>query len=83
MRLNNRFARPCPKTRPPSWLGLTVALFLAGCATVEPWQKGKLAQPGMALDFDALTARQSQQVFQSKEAARGGDTAAGGGCGCN
>ncbi len=58
-------------------------LALSGCAGVEPWQKGKLAQPGMALDFDPLAARLSQQVYQSKEAARGGDAAGGGGCGCN
>lgn len=60
-----------------------LALGLAGCAAVEPWQKAKLAQAGMALDFDTLGSRLHQQVYLSKEAARGGDAAGGGGCGCN
>jgi len=63
-------------------LGL-VLVALGACASVEPWQKGKLAQPGMALDFEPLRTRLDQQVYQSKEAARGGDAAGGGGCGCN
>lgn len=83
MNSNKGYARPC---RPIDWrhlAGLGLGLLLAACANVEPWQKGKLAQPGMALDFEALATRQSQQVYLSKEAARGADAAGGGGCGCN
>jgi len=61
---------------------LSVTL-LAGCATVQPWEKGHLAKPIMAFDPDPLTARQHKQIYTSKEAASGGQGVGTGGCGCN
>ena len=62
---------------------LIVLLGLAACAPVQPWERGHLAQPQMALDGDALLARMDEHVYSSKEAASGGTGPAGGGCGCN
>jgi len=56
---------------------------LAACAPVQPWERGRLAQPQMALEGDALLSAMDQHVYTSKEAASGGIGPAGGGCGCN
>jgi hypothetical protein len=67
-----------------NWLSLGVALLLlSACAPVQPWERGRLAQPHMALEHDALMAAMDEHVYSSKEAASGGSGAAGGGCGCN
>ena len=58
-------------------------LFLSACAPVQPWDRGRLAQPQMALNGDALLSTMDEHVYSSKEAASGGSGAAGGGCGCN
>lgn len=59
---------------------------LAACApltAVQPWEKGQLARPVMALDRDTLDAKLSEHLYFSKEAASGGNSVGGGGCGCN
>jgi hypothetical protein len=60
-----------------------LAVALAGCTTVQPWQKGNLAKPEMIFDADPLQSRFEQHVYFSKEAASGGYGVGGGGCGCN
>jgi hypothetical protein len=65
---------------------LCAVLVLAGCANavhVQAWEKGNLARPDMRFDGDALDARFTQHVYTSKEAASGGASVGGGGCGCN
>ncbi|TXH03165.1 MAG: DUF4266 domain-containing protein [Nevskiaceae bacterium] len=62
---------------------LMAALALAGCTTVQPWQRGDLARPGMAFESDPLLAGYRHHVETSKEASSGGPTLGGGGCGCN
>jgi len=67
-------------------LGLLLAGFLGGCATIEPpkpWEKQYLAKPQMQFDADPADARLTQHVYQSKEGAAGGYGIGGGGCGCN
>jgi hypothetical protein len=59
------------------------ALAATACAPVQPWEKGRLARPGMALDHDPLLTAMDDHVYSSKEAASGGVGPAGGGCGCN
>ena len=63
-------------------LGFSLVLA-AGCANVEPWQRGYLAKPEMAFDPNPATAAQMQHTYASKEAASGGYGIGGGGCGCN
>ena len=60
-----------------------LALMSASCATVEPWERGRLAQPEMAMDVDPLAAELDAHTYFSKAGASGGTGAAGGGCGCN
>ena len=56
---------------------------LSACEVVRPWERGTLARPEMQLDPNALQSGLYDQVYFSKEAARGGTKAAGAGCGCN
>jgi hypothetical protein len=58
-------------------------LALAGCATVQPWEKGNLAKPEMTFGGNQLETRYADHVYTSREAAAGGAGVGGGGCGCN
>lgn len=60
-----------------------VPVVVAACAPVQPWERGRLALPHMALEGDTMLAAMDDHVYSSKEAASGGAGAAGGGCGCN
>ena len=68
---------------------LPLALFagLAACGGIEPWvkpyERDRLADPIMALDSDPVSSSYIQHVYEAREGARGGEGAAGGGCGCN
>ena len=61
--------------------------LLSACGTIEPWvkpyERDHLADPIMALDRNPVSSAYIQHVFEAREAARGGEGAAGGGCGCN
>ena len=59
-----------------------LAVASGGCATVKPWQRESLAQPGMTLDATPSAAAE-QHMLESREASLGGLGGAGGGCGCN
>jgi hypothetical protein len=58
-------------------------LLAAGCAAVQPWQRGTLSEPGMRLDRDPLADIFSEHIHFTREAATGGRGVGGGGCGCN
>lgn len=60
-----------------------LAALLGGCANVQPWERGYLAKPEMALDGDRAEATILRHVYFTKEAASGGYGVGGGGCGCN
>lgn len=62
---------------------LVMCLVLSACTTVQPWERGRLAQPAMALEADSLLAAMDDHIYTSKEASSGGIGSAGGGCGCN
>jgi hypothetical protein len=63
---------------------LVLALLLcAGCGTVAPYQRAYLARPDMALDASPGMVRAMERTFTAKEAASGGASVGGGGCGCN
>ena len=66
------------------WLLPAAAMLcLQACQPVEPWERGNLAKPQMALEpnptHDALRAH----TFATRESASNATNAAGGGCGCN
>ena len=58
---------------------------VVGCSTVgvKPWQRDILARPEMALNASPLDAAIDDHIYFSKEAASGGRSFGGGGCGCN
>lgn len=61
-----------------------VLLLLSGCAgKVNPWERGALARPQMALEPEALDFALRNHTYGSKEGASGGYGVGGGGCGCN
>jgi hypothetical protein len=66
---------------------MAALLALAGCSSIQPWvkpyERDRLADPIMAWDRDALSSALMEHVHESREGARGGNGAAGGGCGCN
>ncbi len=59
----------------------------AGCSNFEPWvkpyERDRLADPIMSFDADPVSSAYLQHVYEAREGARGGEGAAGGGCGCN
>jgi hypothetical protein len=71
-----RFNYPCIA------LLLTVLFVLAACTPVQPWERGNLAKPQMALDPHPLQSALRAHNYGSREAAAGGNAAQGGGCGC-
>lgn len=63
---------------------LVAALALvAGCSTVEPYQRAWLARPDMGFEVMVGTAKALDKTYPAKEAASGGGSVGGGGCGCN
>lgn len=64
-------------------LALVLVVGISSCTQVRPWEMGYHAQPEMAWDSDPLESALNDHIFFSKEASSGGNSAAGGGCGCN
>ena len=60
-----------------------IAIALAGCARVEPWDRDVLARPDMQLVSDPIEQATDDHIYFSKEASSGGQGFGGGGCGCN
>jgi hypothetical protein len=79
--MNTRLARAARL-----FLALLACYGLSACS-VEPWvkpyERDRLADPIMALDGDPVSTAYMQHVYEAREGARGGEGAAGGGCGCN
>ncbi len=65
----------------------SAVLILSGCAAPKPWvkpyQRGYLASELMSFDKDPISGRYMHHVYEGREAARGAEGSAGGGCGCN
>lgn len=56
---------------------------LSACAPVSGVGRGQLAKPHMAPDAHPMQRELRDHVYASREAAAGGHSAGGGGCGCN
>ena len=54
----------------------------SGCATVEPWQRGRLADSCMIFDADAPAVAYMTHWQEAREGAAGGFGVQSGGCGC-
>jgi hypothetical protein len=62
--------------------GIILPAGLSACAPVQPWERGNLAKPQMALDPHPLQSALRAHIYGSREAAAGSNAAQGGGCGC-
>ncbi len=59
-----------------------ISIGLTACSSVQPWERGNLAKPQMALDPYPLQSALRAHNYGSREAAAGGNAAQGGGFGC-
>ncbi len=58
-------------------------MALPGCATVEPWQRGRLMQRCMQGSLDPLETAMDLHVHRTREAIMGAAAGGGASCGCN
>lgn len=65
---------------------LCILALATGCA-IQPWvqshERGILADPIMAFERHPVATRYINHVYEAREATRGAEGSAGGGCGCN
>lgn len=67
-------------------LPIGLCLGLSACSIqpwVQPYERQKLADPIMNFDRDPVASSYLGHVHDAREAGRGADGSAGGGCGCN
>lgn len=63
---------------------VAVSCVSAACAVVPQNRRAKLADPMMEAPDDRLDAHRQRKLYESREAAAGGDgKTAGGGCACD
>ena len=58
------------------------AIAASGCATVQPWQRGRLADSCMVFDADASQVAYMAHWQEAREGSSGGYGVQSGGCGC-
>ncbi|WP_370980403.1 DUF4266 domain-containing protein [Agaribacterium sp. ZY112] len=65
---------------------LSLSIGLSACS-IQPWvqshERAQLADPIMAFEAHPVATRYINHVYEAREAARGAEGSAGGGCGCN
>ncbi len=57
-------------------------LLASGCATVQPWQRGRLANQCMTFDANGAQLAFDTHWQTAREGAEGGFGVQSGGCGC-
>ena len=63
-------------------IALAAAAVPGACATVQPWQRARLADPCMIFDRDAGQVAYMTHWQEAREGAAGGYGVQSGGCGC-
>jgi uncharacterized protein DUF4266 len=63
-------------------IALAAAVVAGGCATVQPWQRGRLADQCMVFDADSGQVAYMTHWQEAREASSGGFGVQSGGCGC-
>ena len=72
-----------PAVRSVLLIGLALGSIAASaCATVQPWQRGTLADRCMMFDADRQEVSYQTHWQESREGSMGGFGVQGGGCGC-
>ena len=64
-------------------LACVLLVLATGCTHVAPYQRGYLARADMSFEPSLGVAKAMEKTFSAKEAASGGASVGGGGCGCN
>ncbi len=68
-------------------VAIALSLCVMACSPIKPWvkpyERQRIADEIMSLDRDPVATSYLHHVYDAREAARGGDGASGGGCGCN
>ncbi|MCG8392231.1 MAG: DUF4266 domain-containing protein [Pseudomonadales bacterium] len=65
---------------------MLAALLSSGCAIkpwLKPYERARLADPVMNVAAHPASENYMHHVHQAREAMRGAEGSAGGGCGCN
>jgi hypothetical protein len=66
---------------------LALLSSLVACGSIKPWvkpyERQRIADEIMSFERDPIANSYLHHVYDAREAARGGDGASGGGCGCN
>ena len=62
---------------------LVAMLGCGGCASVQPWERGTLAKPAMAVEAPPHESEQKLRTYGAKEGGAAAAGVGGGGCGCN
>ena len=65
---------------------LLIALNVSACSMepwVKPYERANMADPIMSFARDPVSEAYKNHVHQAREGARGAESGAGGGCGCN
>jgi hypothetical protein len=66
---------------------LIASLMMLTACTIKPWvkpyERQNIADEVMSFERDPVANSYLHHVYDAREAARGGDGASGGGCGCN
>ena len=57
-------------------------MIAGGCATVQPWQRGRLADSCMVFDADGSQVAYMTHWQEAREGSAGGYGVQSGGCGC-
>lgn len=69
------------------YLILVFLLLATTACSIEPWvkpyERANLADPIMSFSRDPILESYKNHVHQAREGARGAESGAGGGCGCN
>ena len=63
-------------------LVLAAGFVVSGCATVQPWQRGRLADPAMVFDANGSLVAFMAHWQEAREGSAGGFGVQSGGCGC-
>ena len=68
-------------------LFIALLFSIAACSPIKPWvkpyERQKIADEIMSFERNPIADSYLYHVYDAREAARGGDGASGGGCGCN
>ena len=64
-------------------LAAMISASAAGCATVAPYERERLAKGDMQLERDPDSSSGEEHATAYREGSSGGGSTSGGGCGCN